>query len=231
MSQKLPRTPVDEEGTNPESRGAEFADRTLHRVIGAVCGVTTPNDVTLRKPYDPGFILGCCVSEYSHAFPYVWENILTYQDGDLRVNLLFNRASRWADVESRIPYEGRIDLKIKQRCKLSVRIPEWVEPAETQCAANDRPRGMTWDGRYTVLGETDPGDVASLSFPISERTVRQTMAGEDFTLVIKGNTVVFIDPPGQNNPFYQRAHYRENTVRWVERKRFVWSEPSLDWRF
>ena len=31
----------------------------------------------------------------------------------LSVNLLLNRASPWVDVDSHIPYEGRVDLKVK----------------------------------------------------------------------------------------------------------------------
>ena len=29
---------------------------------------------------------------------YIWQHILTYDQGRLRVNLLLNRASDWADV-------------------------------------------------------------------------------------------------------------------------------------
>ena len=44
------------------------------------------------------------------------------------MNLLLNRASKWADVYSYIPYEGRVDLRFKQPCEsVLVRAPEWVE--------------------------------------------------------------------------------------------------------
>jgi hypothetical protein len=49
-----------------------------------------------------------------------------------------------------------------------------------------------------------------------------------YTLVIKGNTVVHIDPPGRYNPLYQRAHYRENQVRWRKMKRFV-TQEHIEW--
>jgi hypothetical protein len=44
------------------------------------------------------------------------------------VNLLLNRASAWADLDSYIPYEGRVDVRVKRDCELAVRIPEWVKP-------------------------------------------------------------------------------------------------------
>ena len=41
-----------------------------------------------------------------------------------------NRASKLADVNSCIPYEGRVEIKIKQPFKsVSVRAPEWVRGA------------------------------------------------------------------------------------------------------
>jgi hypothetical protein len=37
-----------------------------------------------------------------------------YELGRLNVNLLFNRASKWADVDRYIPYSGRVELRIKE---------------------------------------------------------------------------------------------------------------------
>ena len=137
-------------------------------------------------------------------------------------------------MDSYIPYEGRVDVKIKQACALSIRIPEWVAPEEAEAAVNGEPREPAWDGRYARFGDVTLGDVAALSFPIAERTVKETMGypfAVDYTLVIKGNTVVFIDPPGEHNPFYQRDRFRDNEVRWVKRQRFVSSMPKLDWHY
>ena len=49
----------------------------------------------------------------------------------------------------------------------------------------------------------------AITFPIHERTVTEMIGCVLYTMVIKGNDVVFIDPPGKNHPLYQRAHYRE----------------------
>lgn len=56
--------------------------------------------------------------------------MLEYDAGKLSVNLLLNRASPWADVDSYIPFEGQADVRIKQACELQVHIPEWVK---SQC--------------------------------------------------------------------------------------------------
>ena len=234
MIEGLPRTPVDEDATQGSARGYETVNPSGKRSIGAVCGVTLPNDISLGHPFEQGFVLGCCNINFSRAIPYLWDNILDFYDGTLRVNLLLNRASQWADVDSYIPYEGRVDVKIKQACALSVRIPEWVAPEDAEVTVNGQPRELAWDGRYALIGEVGPGDVAALTVPITERTVKETMGypyAVDYTLVIKGNTVVFLDPPGEHKPFYQRDRYRDNKVRWVNRQRFVSKIPALDWHY
>ena len=87
---------------------------------------------------------------------------------------------------------------------------------------------MRWNGRYVETGEAQPGDRIEISFPISERVVNETIGGVDYTLVIKGNTVVLIDPPGKNNPLYQRDHYRTDPTRWYKTSRFVTNE-HIQW--
>jgi len=159
---------------------------------------------------------------------YVWENILRYQDGKLKVNLLLNRASPWADVDRFIPYEGRVDVKIKKPCELSIRIPEWAKPDQAKCQVNGIDRGLSWEARYAVVGKVAPSDVAALTFPIFERTDKVQIQAKEYTLIRKGNDVVHIDPPGKYGPLYQREKYRENKARTRKVERFV-TQQQLDW--
>ena len=45
-----------------------------------------------------------------------------------------------------------------------------------------------------------------LHFPIEKRTVRESIAGTDYTLEVRGNSVVGIEPDGRHIPFYARPH-------------------------
>ena len=204
------------------------------RSIGAFASHPSGNDFLCgEQPFTGekravGGLMTCCTGAGARAIYYAWEHILRYEEGALRVNLLLNRVSKWADVDSYIPYEGRVDVKIKQPCKLQVRIPQWVDPEETTCQVNGEKRALTFNGRYAHLGDVEAGDVAAIEFPIAERTVKTTIGGKHYTLVIKGNEVVFIDPQGQWYPFYQRDHYRNNRVRWIKRDRFV-ADNVLHW--
>ena len=203
----------------------ETTEDVGERNLGAFAGFPTAND------WWSGVGRGtmhCCTGNGTRAIYYLWDHILTHQDGKLRVNLLLNRASPWADVDSHIPYTGQVDVKVKQPLELSVRVPEWVSPGEARCQVNGHDRSLGWDGRYAQVGAVKPGEVAVLTFPIAERTDAVYVEKEPYTLVRKGNEVVFIDPPGKYHPLYQRAHYRVDTTRWRKIERFV-SNQQFGW--
>ena len=112
--------------------------------------------------------------------------------------------------------------------RISVRIPEWVTPADVRTQVNGFDRQALWDGRYCVVGQVAPPDKVTLSFPIAERSDTIRVEKKVYTIVRKGNDVVAIDPPGRYAPLYRRNHYRENTTRWHKVERFV-PKYLFDW--
>ena len=192
-------------------------DRVIERNVGNFAGWPLANDWGVE-------IQHCCTGNASRSIYFIWDHILDYSSGKLRVDLLLNRASPWADIDSHIPYTGRVDIRIKTPCDLSVRIPEWVSPADTRCEVSGATRETGFNGRYANVGAVKPGDVVTLAFPISERTEEVWIEKRRYTVVIKGNEVVRIDPPGSVCPIYQREHYRNNTPLWRNIERFVSNE-------
>ena len=176
----------------------------------------------------------CCTANASRTLYYIWDSILDCQDKTLRVNLLLNRASRWAEFNSYLPYQGKVELKVKQQLDtVSVRMPTWIETDGHQilCAVNGQSRAISWQGRYVNVGAAAAGDTVSLSFPIREQTIRKRIYGEPHEtmigaveyneLVFRGNTLVSIDPPGGHCPIYQRNQYRSPEPAWRKMTRFV----------
>jgi len=217
-----PKLPINEITTTD--------DRVGERNVGGFAGWPSPNDFFGNRQIQGGnaIYMHCCTGEGTMALYRVWEKILNYHDGKLKVNLLFNCASLWADVDSYIPYEGRVDVKVKKACELEVRIPEWVKPDECACTINNAGRLLSLDGRYAKVGGVKPDDIATLTFPIFERKDEVLIEGRKYTIVRKGNDMVKIDPPGKYCPLYQRAHYRENKARLRKIQRFV-SQQLIDW--
>lgn len=224
-----------EEAGKPEPLGdLAITDRVGERSVGAFAGwasLTDWMDEGQAKAGLPG-IMHCCTGNAARTIYYIWEHILDAKSGRLKVNLLMNRASEWADIYSHIPYEGRVDLKIKKPLKsVLVRMPEWVKNSDqgVSCSVNGESRDIAWDGRYVDLGSVNAGDTVTVSFPIYEWTTRQKIGGKHYTLTMKGSTVIAVNPSGAKYcPLYQRDKYHKNTTDWKTVKRFVSSE-HLNW--
>jgi len=196
------------------------------RSLGAFAGWPTAND----WQWEPRgiSIMQCCTVNGAKALYYTWKNILDYNDGQLRVNLLLNRASKWADVDSHIPYQGRVDVTARQALNLEVRIPGYVSLKDVQCEVGGQPRGLSFDGRYAKVGKMKKGRTATLTFPLSLHTETTNIQGTDYTFTLKGSTVVQVEPQGTIHPLYQRGHYRENQTLWKKTERFV-PDVELKW--
>ncbi|MBI2505044.1 MAG: glycoside hydrolase family 127 protein [Candidatus Latescibacteria bacterium] len=199
----------------------ECCDHVPERNLGAFAGWPSAND------WGWG-IMHCCTGNATRALYYVWEHILTYRGGRLRVNLLLNRASPWVDVDSHLPYTGQVDISVKQPVELAVRLPEWVQPAQVRVRVKGKGREAGFEGRYARVGRVVPGDVVRLDFPIAERRDEAWIEKDRYTLIRRGNEVVLIQPQGVNCPLYQRDHYRDGTTLWRQVERFV-PEQQIEW--
>lgn len=204
----------------------ETADGVATRNLGAFAGYSSGNEWSLMKG-----IQHCCTGNSTRAIYYVWENILQTSGDELRLNLLLNRASAGADVYSFIPYEGRVSVKIKRPfSKVLIRVPEWVDSGATAVIGkvNAKPRQLGWEGHYVNIGAAKPGDTIDLSFPIASRTVTETLGTVRYTMEIRGNTVVSVNPRGKNGAIYERAHYNASEVPWRTVQRFV-PDTEISW--
>jgi DUF1680 family protein len=203
------RSVIDERYMNNED--------VISRVVGSFAGSAPPND---WGRYMLG-ITGCCVGNGNRAWYHIWKNILHHDSGKLRVNMLLNRGSKWADVDSHIPYIGQVDVRVKTRVELSVRMPQWASPNQIRIRVNENDRNYETNGRYVEVGIVKPGDFVTMNFPISEKLSTQWIQGDRYNLVLKGNDVVSVDPLGTTAPIFLRNHYRVDRTRWRTIERFV----------
>ncbi|MEW6753950.1 MAG: hypothetical protein AB1505_23660 [Candidatus Latescibacterota bacterium] len=209
-------TPLPGAGCAAPEHGT--TDRVLQRAVGSFAGWPSANDFVQGRGWS---IMHCCTGNAARAVYYVWEQILTGAGGKLRVNLLLNRASRWADVHSHLPYRGQVEVEMKQDMAVEVRLPEWVEAAEACCTVGGARREVRREGRYVQLGAVGAGQRVTLTFPVGERSDRVVIEKRPYTLVRRGNDVVWVDPPGTNCPLYQRGHYRQGETLWRTVRRHV----------
>ncbi len=193
---------------------------------GSFTGGPDPNDWAAGTHMH---VLGhCCTVNGAKVLYWIWDRIVTHDAGRLDVNLLLNRASPWADVDSYVPYAGRVDVRIKEPVTLRVRLPEWAQPGDLVTSVDGAVRETAQQGRYAVVGEVAPGQTVSCAFPLPHRTDHVHIEKRPYTLKRRGNDVIAIDPPGCNLPLYQRQHYASGTPRFCRVERFI-PERVVHW--
>ncbi|MBI2841974.1 MAG: hypothetical protein HYX78_01090 [Armatimonadetes bacterium] len=174
----------------------------------------------------------CCTSHGNLAFYYAWDATLRYDKGVAQINLLLNRASPWMDIDSYLPYEGKVVLKNKKAKEALVRIPLWVDKEMVKCRVGKKQVDQEWFGRYLRVRSLKPGDIVTIEFPVRERT--EQWIGQEwipapqiktFDLKFRGNTLVEISPEmfPVGCTFYKgRAEqYRAQKARMKKVTRFV----------
>jgi hypothetical protein len=178
---------------------------------GAWGGWVTPNDWQGKPDIST---MGCCVSNAAMQLLRIWRDTLQFDRryNRLKVHLLLNRASPWADVHSHIPYRGFVEVRLKRDCKVALRIPEWAQPEDCRLQSGGKDATPAWEGRYAVVPGRK-GEVVNLECPISERTEKVRISGTDYRFVLRGNDIEDVNPKGRHCPLFGRSHYRQAEAR------------------
>jgi len=180
---------------------------------------------------------GCCTGNGTQGLYCAWEGIVRERGDCAQVNLLLNRAARLLDVDSYLPYEGRVVLRSKSARRISVRIPFWVIRRDVRVQVNGGARPLDWLGNYVVVEGLRPGDEVALSFPLKETTASYTVnanspAEQAYACTFRGSTLVDIsprDPSPTSYPMYQREHMRGGEAPMKTVERFVPSKLIVAW--
>jgi hypothetical protein len=219
------------------------ARAAIKRTLGVYCNVGDLGQVVET------YSIQCCTGNGTEALYYAWESIVKTCGGNgVQVNLLLNRASPWMDINSYLPYEGRVVLRNKTARWLSFRIPFWVVRTEVTCSVNGKERSPSWVANNAMVDGLHPGDEIVFAFPMNEETVTYTVLTEQqwtfdprkeknppdstitFRCAFRGNTLVDFSPRPDGRWYlnYKRDHYRKNEAPMKEVTRFVASR-TIEW--
>ena len=188
----------------------------------------------------PEGVMGAC---YHEPFYYVWEGITRYKDGSAQVNLLLNRAAEWLDLDSYLPYEGKVIIKNKTCSNIAVRIPAWVDRKELSFRIGKLKLKYFWVGNYATLTGLNGKEEITIDFPMVEtvetcylltRDVgpkwwEHTDSLPEYIFHLKGNTCVKVEFPNRSKftdveplyPVFQRDHYRANKAPMKKITRYI----------
>lgn len=221
----------DPPDVRPPFPGERNTSNVIDRSLGVFGALSLPSG--MPRPYS----MGCCNGNASQALYYAWEATVRERGDTAQVNLLLNRAAALLDIDSYLPYEGKVVLHNKTARRISVRIPFWVNRRELrlQVAGTDQP--MVWTGNFLVLNDLDPGDDITIQFPVSQSAASYTVNADSpdeqiYRCTFRGSTLVDISPRDTSPtayPMYQRDHLQHHEAPMKHVERFVPSRLILDW--
>jgi hypothetical protein len=218
--------------TGQEDMPGKFCfDQVIARSLGTFAGTSLPTSIP--KPW----VMQCCTGNATQGLYYAWEGTLREAGDHAVVNLLLNRAGRLVDVDSYLPYEGKVAIRNKRARRLAVRIPSWVDRRTLRTEVSGVPCQADWTGRYLSWHDLPADAVIALSFPVKETTATYTVnAGspweQPYTCVFRGSTLVDISPRDLSTtsyPLYQRSFMRQSTAPRGQVQRFVPDRVVHNW--
>jgi hypothetical protein len=200
----------------------ESSDQVIERCVGHYASTGSPTTLD-------GFPAVCCLGNGTIGLYYAWESIVRCKDNVAQVNLLLNRSSQWLDIDSYLPYEGKVTIKNKAAKKLSVRIPRWVDKEAVRSYVNGKETSPFWISNYLVFDNLDKKDVVTIEFPIVETIEKYAIGGKEYTCHFKGNTLIDISPRderrdekgGKEIPIYLRDQLKQNKAPMKKVTRFI----------
>lgn len=224
----------------PLDPNQETTDRVIERNVGAYLSDGIHPTVIPQQSF---MWTICCTGNCPPALYAVWESTVRYANGMARVNLLLNRASPWLDVDSYLPFEGKVVIRNKQAKNVSVRIPLWVNKNDVISLINGEKTDCVWTGQYLLLAGLGSNDVITITFPVVETTEKYTLRWKEtdfwmestnpgqswvpgstvYTMRFRGNTLVDISPRSQSvgYPLYQRDSLKGNKAKMKKVTRFI----------
>jgi hypothetical protein len=153
----------------------------------------------------------CCTANSIQGLYAAWEGIVTEDNGLVSVNLPLNRASEWLNVDSHLPYEGKVELKIKKAEHVLFRVPDYADRLTVK--VNGRSEGLAWANNYIFLTGLSYGETVSITFDLKTWTeahhlkwrpyeqwregtepdvLWQNLTPDLYTITFKANTAVAI---------------------------------------
>ncbi len=210
---------------SPVNSPYEISNQPIEEYVGYFASTASPTVVENSTAF-------CCMVNGSMALYFVWKSMLKCENDVAQVNLLVNRAAPMLDIDSYLPYEGKVVIKNKTAKKLLVRIPRWVDKQTVRSTRNANEFDGFWLNNYLVFDSVADNDIITLKFPIAEIEEKYQFHGTEYSCRFKGNTLVDISPreerPGYY-PMYIRDRFRSNEAPMKKVTRYV-SSTVVEWR-
>lgn len=159
---------------------------------------------TLDKEFPGIDMMGCCADAVVRAAHAVWDETVTGDADETRVNMAFNRHSALVHVVSSLPHRGEVNVIVKDAHRVLVRVPIWAQRDRVKVFVDRQSVTLIWDGAYVVFDSVARGQQLTVTYPLRIAEIREPINGVVYTEKWRGNTIVDIEPKGKWVPMFVR---------------------------
>jgi hypothetical protein len=179
-------------GRDPEPGVAEI-------VCGSFASWAKPNDLLGGPDLE-----GCCTQGGVRGLHLVLGNaVLTEPDGCVTVQMHFSLETGEVSVRSALPHTGYLAVTMKRPGALRLRLPEGCAPSSVCLTRDGTPVTAEVESHYLRLVLLPAGAQVEMTYPLPERMEAVTVAGEQYEVTWKCNTVMALTPEGTGYPIYR----------------------------
>lgn len=180
------------------------SDRVMERMLGGFAGWAGMNDWVTGDVHRC-HMMGCCNATGARGLHDLWHYSVSEFQGEVSINMLFSKVTADLDVRSRLPYEGALEVRVKNDRSVQIRVPEYVDRAHLKVFLNGKTLPCTLSGPWLRLGYLRAGDIAQMRFDLPDGLEEEFIGYQTYTVRYKGDTVVEISPRGGVHPIYEAS--------------------------
>lgn len=149
-------------------------------------------------------VAGCCSSAVIKALCLLQQEALAAEPDSLEVRLWVTIETADAAVACGEPGAGRLQITPRRPFeRIAVRVPPYLDPSSISL-----PTGATVRGRTILIPSRKAGEAVVLTYPLADRTARETIDGDSYEVRWRGVRVLGIAPTGSADPYYWRQSHR-----------------------
>lgn len=188
-----------------EPKAWRDADNVRERVVGALAGWGSPNDVLDPFGRLAMCIQNCCSAHLPMGLLAARDHTVTTNAGGVCVNLLLSVDAEGCATRDFQPAQGRLDIRMKRAGALSIRVPDWVEDRGIGLQVDGSPLPFTLHmrpARLLTVDRVEKGATVRFTYPLRRQTLCERLGGTLYTTRWAGDTVVKILPEGVYIPVF-----------------------------
>lgn len=186
------------DGSDREPSERIATEDVRRRYRGAFTGRTRPDDLFNNAVLDT---MGCCAAAGGQGLSRLYENALDENGTEVRVNLWTSRKGDRLEVTE--PNVGAaLAVRALKSCRLEIRAPGWLPAGPVAVRVGGRDRRVEPRAGFIDCGELRDGTTAEVMVDVPRTRERLRVAGDDYNVVWRGNTIAGLERRSAAMPVY-----------------------------